>query len=49
METSNTVINTTLYDRIQPRSMLCWLRVIIANRLATDGPRPNPTWHVAGI
>merc|ERR1719163_2731746 len=38
METSNTVINVDLYKKVQPHSMLNWLRVIIANRLATDGP-----------
>lgn len=36
-ETSNTVLNTELYALVQPKSLLCWLRVIAANRLATDG------------
>lgn len=37
METSNTVINTSLYESVRPESLLCWIRVIAANRLATDG------------
>ena len=37
METSNTVLNTSLYAKVQPKSLLCWLRVIAANRLATSG------------
>ena len=37
METSNTVLNTSLYNKVQPNSLLCWLRVIAANRLATNG------------
>jgi hypothetical protein len=36
-ETSNTVLNANLYALVQPKSLLCWLRVIAANRLATDG------------
>jgi len=37
METSNTVIDTRLYAKVQPESMLSWMRAVIANRLAKDG------------
>ena len=36
-ETSNTVLNPALYEKVQPKSLLCWLRVIAANRLAVNG------------
>jgi len=37
METSNTVLNTELYKQVVPQSLLCWVRAVVANRLATDG------------
>jgi len=37
METSNTLIDERLYARVHPESMLSWMRVLLANRLATDG------------
>ena len=36
-ETSNTVLNTDLYKKVKPSSLLCWIRVIAANRLARNG------------
>jgi len=37
METSNTVLNASLYKKVVPQSLLCWLRAIVSNRLAVDG------------
>ncbi|KAL9649727.1 hypothetical protein ABK040_009542 [Willaertia magna] len=38
IETSNNIFNTTLYDYVKPESLLCWQRVILANRMATSAP-----------
>ena len=38
IETSNNIFNTSLYDLLKPESLLCWQRVILANRLADDAP-----------
>jgi len=38
IETTNNVFNLTLYDQLTPRSVLYWLRVMIANRMATSAP-----------
>ncbi|KAG2377789.1 hypothetical protein C9374_008874 [Naegleria lovaniensis] len=38
IETSNNIFNTSLYDLVKPESLLCWQRVILANRLASDAP-----------
>jgi hypothetical protein len=38
IETSNVIFNTKLYDRLTPKSLLCWQRVILANRLADTAP-----------
>ncbi|EFC47273.1 laminin A family protein [Naegleria gruberi] len=35
METTNDVFNETLFQYITPKSVLCWVRSIVANRLAT--------------
>ena len=37
METTNSNLNDSLYDLIQPNSLLTWVRVILANRLAKSG------------
>eukprot|EP01116_Phalansterium_solitarium_P000183 TRINITY_DN10100_c0_g1_i1.p1 TRINITY_DN10100_c0_g1~~TRINITY_DN10100_c0_g1_i1.p1 ORF type:complete len:556 (-),score=154.75 TRINITY_DN10100_c0_g1_i1:222-1889(-) len=37
METTNGVYNMSLYDSIQPESLVSWVRVIVSNRLATSG------------
>jgi hypothetical protein len=35
IETTNAIFDTTLYDHITPKSLLCWQRAMIANRLST--------------
>ena len=37
METTNSNLNDSLYDLIQPNSLLTWVRVILSNRLAKSG------------
>ena len=37
METTNSNLNDSLYDLIQPNCLLTWVRVILANRLAISG------------
>lgn len=43
METSLNVFNNTAYVHVVPESLLSWVRVMVANRLATDGA----TWQTA--
>lgn len=38
VQTTNSIYNQTLYDFVQPESLLAWHRVRMANHLATDGP-----------
>lgn len=35
IETTNGVLNETLFDLIKPSSLLCWQRVVLANFMAT--------------
>ena len=37
METTNPLYDHALYERMSPRSLWCWARVMAANLLATDG------------
>ena len=37
METTNHVFNTTLFDTLTPESFTCWLRTMLALRLADNG------------
>ncbi len=37
METTNSLFNKELYKFITPKSVLCWVRSIVANHLATNG------------
>jgi len=37
-ETTNDVFNNTLYGEISPQSVPEWVRIIVANRMATSGP-----------
>jgi hypothetical protein len=37
METSYGIDDNTRYKHLTPASVLCWMRVIVANQLATDG------------
>jgi len=37
METTNSIINTTLYDFVIPQSLMVWQRAMIANALAHTG------------
>ena len=37
METTNSNLNDTLYDLLSPNTLLTWVRVILANRLASSG------------
>ena len=37
METTNSNLNDTLYDLLNPNTLLTWVRVILANRLASSG------------
>ena len=36
-ETTNHVFDTDLYDLLTPRSLMCWMRTMVANRLTDDG------------
>ena len=36
METTNNVFNETLFENISPRTLLTWVRTILANRLASS-------------
>merc|ERR1711916_22957 len=38
METTNSVLNVSIYDVIQPQSLLSWMRVVMANRMTDSGP-----------
>ena len=38
IETTNEVYNPELFPLVQPTSVLSWMRVMVANTLATDGP-----------
>jgi hypothetical protein len=38
IETSNNIFNTSLYDYVRPTSLLCWQRVMLANRIAKNAP-----------
>jgi len=37
METTNSILNTDLYNLVKPQSLLAWQRTTIANRLANSG------------
>ena len=37
IETSHGINNKALYKKLTPDSVLCWIRTIVANTLATDG------------
>lgn len=37
IETTNSILNASLYDLIQPKSLWAWQRVRVASLLATDG------------
>ena len=37
METTNSNFNDSLYDLLKPESLLTWVRVMVANRLASSG------------
>ena len=37
IETTNSNFNDTLYDLLKPETLLCWVRVMVANRLAKSG------------
>jgi hypothetical protein len=37
METTNSNFNDTLYDLLKPETILTWVRVMVANRLASSG------------
>jgi len=36
-ETTNHVYNETLFDLLTPKSLMCWMRTMLANRLTDDG------------
>src|SRR5690349_3129613 len=38
METTNGIMNTTLYKYIMTTSVLSWIRTIVSNRMAKDTP-----------
>eukprot|EP01132_Coremiostelium_polycephalum_P005003 gene5003-6229_t len=38
LETTNGLNNNNLYNLITPQSVLTWMRAIVANRMAKDGP-----------
>jgi hypothetical protein len=37
IETTNSLLNPSIYDIVTPYSLLCWVRGITSNALATDG------------
>ena len=37
METTNSIFNETLYSVLTPKSLLTWIRVVLANRLSSNG------------
>ena len=37
METTNSIFNETLYSVLTPKSLLAWIRVVLANRLSSNG------------
>lgn len=36
-ETTNDILNASLYSKVVPQSLLSWIRTIVANRMATNG------------
>ena len=36
-ETTNSVHNHSLFDKLNPDSLMCWMRTMVANRLTDDG------------
>ena len=36
-ETTNSVLNLTLFDLLDPNTLMCWMRTMVANRLADNG------------
>ena len=36
-ETTNSVLNLTLFDLLSPDTLMCWMRTMVANRLADNG------------
>ena len=36
-ETTNSVLNLTLFDLLNPNTLMCWIRTMVANRLADNG------------
>jgi hypothetical protein len=36
-ETTNNVYNASLYSAVTPQTVLVWMRVIVANRMANSG------------
>ena len=43
IETTNNVFDTSLFDHVTPSTVPYWVRVTVANRLASNGP----DWHEA--
>jgi len=39
LETTNTLLNETLWEALTPRSVLSWMRAILASRMATSGKK----------
>jgi hypothetical protein len=37
METTNAIMNMSLYDRLTPQTLMSWIRVVVANRMAQNG------------
>jgi len=37
METTNSILDESVYNETTPYSLLTWVRVIVANRLASNG------------
>jgi hypothetical protein len=38
LETTNGIMNTSLYQYVTMETVLTWMRVIVANRMAHNGP-----------
>lgn len=37
METTNSILDDTLYDYVTPQSLLYWIRTAVANRYTDNG------------
>ena len=48
-ETTNDVFNVSLYALLTPQSVTSWVRAVVANRVAADGPEWADVYGRAGL